>query len=331
MILYSSRAAGSLQFALEPLRGESTRGGNALHTAVSKNKFARDIGFAAFFIGPAILFTLFVVVIPMIYSFYLSFTNFNLLSPGRTAWVGLANYAELVKSGIFWSSFGRTVLFMALAVNLELVLGLALALLLVRPVRGQRVLQTALMVPMMFPPILIGFQFKWLYNDQVGMVNNLITSLTGAAFNKPWLIDQPWGFLSILSAEIWMGTPFMAIIMIAGLLALPKEPFEAADIDGATAWQKFNYITRPLIMPYVLVATIIRSLDIGRAYDIVKIMTNGGPAQRTELIWTYVSRLGLVDNKFALGAAMSFVTVAVAFAFTIFIYRSLIKAREGSL
>jgi len=293
-------------------------------------KYGR-IGFSAFFIGPAILFTVLVVVFPMAYSLYLSFTNFNMLSPNNTEWIGLANYVELVKSDIFWSSFGRTVLFMAIAVNLEMALGLILALLLVKPVKGQRVLRTALMVPMMFPPILVGFQFKWFYNDQVGMVNNLITSLTGAPFHKPWLIDEPWGFLSILTAEIWMGTPFMAIIMIAGLLALPKDPFEAADIDGANAWQKFNYITRPLLMPYILVATIIRSLDIARAYDIVKIMTNGGPANRTELIWTYVSRLGLVDSKFALGAAMSFVTVLVSFSFTIMIYRSLLKSREGSL
>jgi multiple sugar transport system permease protein len=267
----------------------------------------------------------------MVYSFYLSFTNFNLLSPGRTEWVGLGNYLALIQNDIFWAAFGRTVLFMGLAVNLELLLGLILALLLVKPVRGQRVLRTALMVPMMFPPILIGFQFKWFYNDQVGLVNNLISSLTGSTFDKAWLIDQPWGYLSILSAEIWMGTPFMTIIMIAGLLSLPKEPFEAADIDGANAWQKFSYITKPLLMPYILVAIIIRSLDIGRAYDIVKIMTNGGPAQRTELIWTYVSRLGLVDNQFAMGTAMSFVTVVVGFAFTIMIYRSLVKSREGAL
>lgn len=296
-----------------------------------RSKSLADLGFTAFFIGPAILFTLLFVVIPMLYSFYLSFTNFNLLSPTQTAWIGLQNYMTLLQSGIFWSSFGRMVLFMTLAVNLETALGLVLAILLSRPVRGQRILRTVLMVPMMFPPILIGFQFKWFYNDQVGMLNNLIRSVTGEPYTKAWLIEQTWGFLSVLSAEIWMGTPFMAIILLAGMLALPKDPFEAADIDGANVWQKFYYITRPLLMPYILVATIIRSLDIGRAYDIVKIMTNGGPAQRTELIWTYVSRLGLVDSKFALGTAMSFVTVIVAFAFTIFIYRNLVKVREGGL
>lgn len=284
---------------------------------------------AATFLGPAVFLIFVVIVIPMLYSLYLSFTSFNLLSPSASRFIGLDNYIKLFSEGVFWSSFGRTVLFMMLAVNLEVLLGLLIAHLLSVPKKGEGILRTVLMVPMMLPPILIGFQFKWFFNDQVGMVNNFLFSLTGEVHQIPWLIDVPLGFISILIAELWMGTPFMAIILLAGMLSLPKEPFEAADIDGANQWQKFYYITRPLIMPYVLIAMAIRSLDISRAYDLVKIMTGGGPAQRTELIWTYVTRLGLVDSKFALGSAMSFVTVIVSFAFTIIIYRQLVRAREG--
>lgn len=265
----------------------------------------------------------------MLYSLYLSFTSFNLLSPDATKWVGLENYIKLFSDSVFWASFGRTILLMLFAINLELAFGLLIAQLLSRQLKGEGLLRTALMVPMMFPPILIGYQFKWVFHDQAGLVNNFLYTITGEVHQIGWLIDVPLGFISILVGEIWMGTPFMAIILLAGFMSLPKEPFEAADIDGASAWQKFYYITRPLLMPYMIIAMAIRSLDIARAYDLVKIMTGGGPANRTELIWTYVTRLGLVDSEFALGSAMSFITVLVSFAFTIFLYSQLIRSRRG--
>jgi multiple sugar transport system permease protein len=285
--------------------------------------------FMGLFIGPAILLILIVIVVPMLYSLYLSFTDYNLLNARNSSFIGIENYIELFKDKVFITSFVRTFVFMTLTVNLELLFGLLIALLLSKPLKGESFLRIILMVPMMFPPILVGFQFKWIFNDQAGLLNNLLYSLTGQLHQIPWLIDQPYGFLSILIAELWMGTPFMAIILLAGMMSLPKEPFEAADIDGASGFQKFYYITRPMLMPYMLIAMAIRSLDISRAYDLVKIMTNGGPAQRTELIWTYVTRLSIVDSKFAMGCAMSFVSVLISFAFTIMIYKQLIAARRG--
>ncbi|KIL40465.1 hypothetical protein SD70_13505 [Gordoniibacillus kamchatkensis] len=284
--------------------------------------------FAVVFVAPALIFLTLVVVIPMLYSFYLSFTNFNLVLKINKEFVGLDNYVALLSDSTFLLSLLRTIVFMTLAVNLELLLGLLVAQLLAKPMKGEGFLRTALMVPMMMPPILIGFQFKWFFNDQVGLVNNLIYAVTGQTTQIPWLIDAVLGFISILTAEIWMGTPFIAIILLAGMLSLPKEPFEAADIDGATRFQKFYYITRPLLAPYMLIALAIRSLDISKAYDLVKIMTGGGPAQRTELIWTYVTRLSMVDSKFALGCAMSFVSVAISFVFTVYIYKQLVAARR---
>ncbi len=282
----------------------------------------------ALLLTPAIVLILFVVGFPMLYSLVLSFTSFTLLAP-RMNFIGLENYITLFQDPIFWRSFGRTVLFMFLAVNIEFILGLFIAQLMSRVVWGQGILRTVLMMPMMFAPILVGFQFKWFFNDQVGLVNNLLFSLTGRLHIIAWLVDVPLGFISILVAEIWMSTPFMAIVLLAGILSLPSEPFEAAEVDGASGWQKFRFVTVPMIMPFIYIAMAVRSLDIARVYDVVSIMTAGGPAHRTELIWTYVYRLAFTSQKFALGSSMSYVTVAVSFAFTFYLFRNLLKAREG--
>jgi len=277
---------------------------------------------------PSLLIIFLVVGFPMLYSLYLSFTNYNLTLTSGYSFVGLQNYVTLLtKDPLFWKSFGRTVLFISLAVNLEFLIGLGIAQLMARAIRGQSLARTLLMMPMMFAPILVGFQFKWFFNAQVGLVNNLLYTLTGESHFIPWLVDTPLGFISILIAEIWMSTPFMAIILEAGILSLPQEPFEAAEVDGASGWQKFRHLTLPMLMPFIYTAMAIRSLDIARAYDVVSIMTGGGPGNRTELIWTYVNRLAFGQHQFAVGAAMSYITVILSFGFTFMFFRNVLKSR----
>lgn len=282
---------------------------------------------------PSILIILLIVGFPMLYSLYLSFTNFNLTSPGSIEFIGLQNYVTLLtKDPLFWKAFGRTVLFISLAVNIEFLIGLGIAQLMARAIRGQSLARTLMMMPMMFAPILVGFQFKWFFNAQVGMVNNILYTLTGEPHFIPWLIDTPLGFMALLVAEIWMSTPFMVIILEAGILSLPQEPFEAAEVDGASGWQKFRHLTLPMLMPFVYTAMAIRSLDVARAYDIVSIMTGGGPGNRTELIWTYVNRLAFTGKQFALGSAMSYITVIISFVFTYMFFRNVMKSRwEGAM
>jgi multiple sugar transport system permease protein len=279
---------------------------------------------------PAILLILLVVGFPMLYSLYLSFTNYTLTSAGSFRFIGFENYLTLFKDPTFWRAFGRTILFITLAVNLEFLIGLGIAQLMAKVMIGQNLLRTVIMIPMMFAPILVGFQFKWFFNDQVGLVNNILFTLTGEPQIIPWLIKVPLGFISLLVAEIWMSTPFMIIILEAGILSLPKEPFEAADVDGASDFQKFRHLTIPMLMPFIYTAMAIRSLDIARAYDVVSIMTGGGPGNRTELIWTYVYRLAFTGHNFSLGSSMSYITVIISFIFTWYLFRNVIKSRwEG--
>ncbi|MGQ9746574.1 MAG: carbohydrate ABC transporter permease [Candidatus Caldatribacteriaceae bacterium] len=299
-----------------------------MHTIRSGKQKFFDRNIAFLMILPAIVIVVALIVIPMVYSFYLSLTNLNLLQPSRARFIGFKNYLRLLQDPIFWRSFLNTVIFMGVAINVEFILGLFLAQLIFKTTRGQSTVRTAIMAPMMFAPVLVGFQFKWFFNDQVGLVNNIIYLFTGEYHLIPWLIGYPLNLLVLLVAEIWMSTPFMVIVLLAGLVSLPVEPFEAASVDGASSWQQFRYITIPLIGPFAYIAMVIRSLDLGRAYDLVRIMTAGGPANRSEMIWTYTFRLAISDNKFGMGTAMSFVTVITSFAFVIYLFRQLAKSRQ---
>ncbi|MCK5007527.1 MAG: sugar ABC transporter permease [Spirochaetia bacterium] len=281
-----------------------------------------------FLLLPAAALIIFVIAFPMIYSLYLSFTNFTLVSQSAPKFVGFRNYMLLFQDSVFLPALGRTVLYIMITVNVELVLGLFIANAMSHVVRGQGILRTILMMPMMFAPILVGFQFKWIFNDQVGLVNNILFEIFQKPVIIPWLIQKPHGFITILVAEIWMSTPFMVIIFLAGILSISPDIIDAAEVDGTTEWQKFIHVIVPSVAPFIYIALAVRSLDVARAYDLVSIMTGGGPAHRTELIWTYVYRLAFTSQNFAIGSAMSYITVLIAIAFTFYFFRQLIKTRK---
>jgi multiple sugar transport system permease protein len=286
--------------------------------------------FPLFMILPSFVLILIVTGFPLLYSLYVSFTPYELLRPGSDAFrpeIMFRNYERLLADPIFRRALGNTLLFLFVTVNLEYVMALGLSQLLARVTRGQGLMRTLLMIPMMFAPVLVGFQFRWFFNGEVGLVNNALSALGVTQEKIPWLVDEPLGMIAIMIATIWMNLPVTTIILLAGTLSLPQEMFEAADVDGASGWKKFRYITFPMLAPFTYIALTIRSLDVARAFDIVRIMTDGGPAHRTELIWTYVTRLAIEDTKFGMGSAMSFITVIISLIFTVYFFRQLVKAR----
>lgn len=278
---------------------------------------------------PAVLVLMAVVILPLILSFWSSMTPFRLTRPETiNDFIGLCNYSRLMGDGDFWSAFGRTVLLLTIALNLELLLGLGLALLIERASRGQRILRTLLIFPMMFSPVLVGFQFKFMFNDNVGLINNELQSLGLTNSAIPWLIDQKLAMFSIIVAEVWSSTSVFAIFILAGLMAMPRDPLEAARVDGCTPWQTFRFVTWPFLMPFAFIAMTIRSLDVARAYDIIKIMTDGGPAGRTEVLWTLIARTGYADSRMGLANAMAYVAILLSILFTVIFFRKLAQARE---
>jgi multiple sugar transport system permease protein len=278
---------------------------------------------------PAIIVILAVVAVPLVVSFWASFTCYNLTKPATLfQFVGLRNYQRLLGNADFWWAFVRTFVFVTIALNLEMLIGLGLALLVNKITWGQRALRTIMMFPMMFSPILVGFQFKYLFNDAIGLVNSALFDLHIIREPIPWLVDGALANFSILFAEIWMSSSVFAILLLAGLMALPKEPIEAARVDGCNPWQVFRHITLPFLMPFIYIAMTIRSLDVARAYDMVRIMTNGGPAGRTELLWTLMTRTGYNNSQMGMANAMGYVSIILSIVFTFYFYRKLIAARS---
>ncbi|MDA9741914.1 sugar ABC transporter permease [Pelagibacteraceae bacterium] len=277
---------------------------------------------------PTLIILTCVVLLPLLLSLWTSFTPFKLTKPDTLyRFVGFRNYERLIGDLDFWIAFGRTVLFLAIALNLELVFGLGIALLINKITYGQRTLRTLMMFPMMFSPILVGFQWKYIFNDNIGLMNNFLREF-GVIQPIPWLVDGILANVSIMAAEIWSSTSVFAILLLAGLLGIPKDPIEAAKVDGCNSWQVFKNITLPFLMPFVFIAMTIRSLDVARAYDIVQMMTGGGPAKRTELLWTLISRTGYVDAKMGMANAMSYISIFLSIAFTFFFFYKLVEARQ---
>lgn len=280
-------------------------------------------------LSPAVLILLFVVAIPLVFSLYTSLTPYKLTRPETiNTFIGLRNYERLLGNVDFWWAFGRTILFLAIALNVEFLLGLGIALLINRITWGQRTLRTIMMFPMMFSPILVGFQFKFIFNDNIGILNNALQSLGLSAGAIPWLVDEKLALFSILFAEVWMSTSVFAILLLAGLFAMPRDPLEAAKVDGCNPWQVFRHITLPFIMPFAYIAMTIRSLDVARAYDIVDVMTGGGPAGRTELLWTLVARIGYDNAKMGQANAMAYVSTILSVFFTWYFFTNLVAARR---
>ncbi len=178
----------------------------------------------------------------------------------------------------------------------------------------------------MFSPILVGFQFKYIFNDNIGVVNNLLQAL-GFNVAIPWLVDTKLALFSIIVAEVWMSTSIFAILLLAGLLAIPQDPIEAARVDGCNKFQVFRYITLPFLMPFIYISLTIRSLDVARAYDIIDVMTGGGPAGRTEILWTLIARTGYDNSRMGMANAMAYISIILSILFTYYFYRKLLQAR----
>lgn len=281
---------------------------------------------------PALLVVLAVVVFPMVYALYVSFTPFHLLRPDTTSAFVAAdmfdNYARLARDDVFWRALRNTVIFMLVTVNASLLIGFGMALMMARMTFMVGPARTLLMIPMMFAPVLIGFQFAWFFNATVGLVNNALLSLGLLSKPIPFLIDEPSGMLSLMLATIWMTVPVVTIILLAGRLSLPEELYDAASVDGASLRQKLRHITVPQMRPFFVIVLLLLSLDIARAYDIVRIMTDGGPANRTELIWTYAGQMAIRNSQFGLASAMSMTGVVLGVAFTFYLFRQMMQVRR---
>jgi multiple sugar transport system permease protein len=285
--------------------------------------FSLDRYFTRIALFPTFAVMLCIFGIPLLFSFYLSFTGWSMsqaLLGGR--WVGLANYEDLLADRVFVGSLGITFGYTGAAVAAQMGLGLAIALLLNVDLPRIRVFRTALVVPMMITPIVGALCWKLLLDPSHGVFNYWLGR------NVVWLGMPGTALLAVWVVNVWQNTPYVALILLAGLRSLPSEPLEAASIDGATRPQMFCHVTLPLLRPFLLVALLLRTIFECRAFDNIYALTGGGPANATMVLSMFTYLTSFVRFDFSLGAAASWLMLVMSMLMCLF-FIAVIRGRAA--
>ncbi|MDJ0675756.1 MAG: sugar ABC transporter permease [Calothrix sp. MO_167.B42] len=280
---------------------------------------SREIRTAGVFLLPALLLLLFVFAYPIVRAFWLSFFTQNLGTELQPVFSGIHNYVRMSGDGHFWHSLGTTTLFTIASVVVELFLGLGVALILNQPFPGRGAVRTIAILPWALPTALIGLAWAWIFNDQFGVANDILLRLGLVENGINWLGEGTLAMVAVVFADVWKTTPFISILLLAGLQSISPDMYEAHAIDGATPWQSFRQITLPLLMPQILIAMLFRFAQAFGVFDLISVMTGGGPGGATEVISLYIYSTIMRYLDFGYGAALVVVTfifliVAVALA-----------------
>jgi len=254
------------------------------------------------FLAPAVVIMALALLYPLGYMVYGSFRDWDPSQAlGESTFVGLANYVTLWNDPNFRESVGVTLKFAVSVVSVEMVIGVGLALLLDRKLRGMSILRTLFILPMMIAPVVVGLIWRYMYHPSVGIFNNTLKSL--GLESVDWLGQH--ALLSIIIADIWQWTPFIFILSLAALQSLPRSALEAARIDGATGWQQIIHIKLPLMMPVLIVTGLLRLIDAFKVLEVILVMTEGGPGLSTEILALRISRTATEFRELGVAAAMS--------------------------
>jgi multiple sugar transport system permease protein len=276
-------------------------------------------------VAPTVAVLLALAIYPLIYAVKVSLQTGT---GAGTRWT-LENFARLARDSFFLDALGHTFIYASVALTLEFLLGLTLAVLLNSQLRGRSLFRAALLVPMMLPPVVVGVVWRLMLNPNFGAING---TLKGAGVNTEsltWTASPRLALASIIAVDVWQWTPFMFLILLAGLQAIPQEPYEAARVDGSSAWQTFRHITLPLLKPAILIALLLRTMDLLRVFDQIFILTEGGPGFATETVSLYIYRTAFRFFDFGYAAAMSFVLLLLTNIISL-LYIRLLQRREAA-
>ena len=276
---------------------------------------------------PTLAVVAFVALVPLVETVRLSFTDARLASARPTSWVGLRNYLDLVQDRAFLDSIWLTVKFTAITVAFEFVLGMLIALVVNSNFRGRGLMRTAMLVPWAIPTVISAQMWKWMYHDVYGVINDLLVHRLGLLErNVAWVADPATSLAAICAVDIWKTTPFVALLLLAGLQVIPSDVYEAASVDGANRIQQFLRITLPLLQPAILVALIFRTLDSLRAFDVFYVMFGARPDTQTMAVYNQQNIVAFSDVGY--GATIS---VAIFLIIGIFVaaYVTVLKVEES--
>jgi trehalose/maltose transport system permease protein len=278
--------------------------------------------------APAVFAMLLVTAYPIAYAIVLSLQHLDLRFPDDNAFAGLSNYETVLTSSLWWEDIFNTLFVTVISVSLELVIGMAIALVMHRAIFGRGVIRTSVLIPYGIVTVVAAFSWQFAFLPDTGFVNNLPL----IADDKAWFGDRFSAFAVIIMAEVWKTTPFMALLLLAGLTTIDDGLYEAAKVDGASAWQRFRKITLPLMKPAILVALLFRTLDAFRIFDTIFIMTRGAQDTESVSILGYNQLIGRLN--LGLGSAVSVLiflcVLAIAFAFVRLLGVRMAEGRPGA-
>jgi ABC-type sugar transport system permease subunit len=275
-------------------------------------------------VAPALLTILLVALFPLVWTLWESLHLHDLRMPWLgQPFIGLDNYVEAFRDPRFWGALGHTAFFAVTSVGLELLLGLWFALALNRAFRGRGLVRAAVLVPWAIPTVVSALLWRFMFEGQYGIANSALVKL--GALDEPlvWLIDPVLAWVPIILSDVWKTTPFVALLLLAGLQNIDASLYEAARIDGASAWRQFRYVTLPLLKPAILVALIFRTLDAFRVFDLIYALTAGGPGTSTEPIALYTFNALLQNLQFGYGSALSVIVFLITFGLALIYIRFL--------
>jgi multiple sugar transport system permease protein len=258
-------------------------------------------------VAPALAVLLALSIYPLLYSITISLQQ---ETASGAAWT-LGHFKRLATDNFFRTAMVHTFVYAIAALTCEFVLGLGLALLLNQQIRGRGVFRASLLVPMMLPTVVVGIVWRLLLNPNFGAVNGTLKQLGVNTESLTWTASPRLAFLAVVAVDVWQWTPFVFLVLLAGLQAIPQEPYEAALIDGSSRWQTFRHVTLPLLKPAILIVLLLRTMDLLRVFDQIFILTEGGPGFATEMISLYIYRTAFRFFDFGYAAAMSFVLLAL--------------------
>jgi ABC-type sugar transport system permease subunit len=287
----------------------------------------REAGFALLLLAPAALVVFGVVLYPAGRALVISF--YDVTSPLRRAFpfVGLDNYAEIMASERFWTAAGHTLYFTVTSTAAELVLGIGLALLLAAPLKLRWLLRSVVILPWALPTIVNGAMWRWLLNAEYGVVNAVLTQLHLQDGYRSWLGSPFLALNMVVVADVWKNTSLVAFFLLAGLQTIPRELYEAARVDGAGPVSSFFRITLPLLVPTIAIVLVLRTIEAFKVFDIVFVMTGGGPASGTETITYFTYLQAFSGQRFGFGSALAYLTVLAILVLAV-IYLRLLRQSE---
>ncbi|MUO85312.1 carbohydrate ABC transporter permease [Agrobacterium vitis] len=256
-------------------------------------------------LAPAFLVTLFIVFFPMAQAVYTSFFDLILWKPNASRFVGFGNYIKLFNDPVFWTALGHTAVWIGLTVPLQMGLGLVTALLLNREFPWRGLARALIIIPWALPSVVIALMWRWIYDPNTGVLNDILLHLSIVQTAVPWLADPDLALYAIIATLTWQGFPFFAVMILAGLQGIPKSQYEAASIDGASAWRQFRHITLPGIAPVLGTAGLLRVIWVANSMDVIFVMTGGGPGYATHTLPLYAFVRARQNLDFGYGTAIA--------------------------